>query len=189
MNITLIRHGDCGASGLYVGSGSDPSLSELGIKQIKKIKEKLNSNSVYVSSLKRSKESGYILSSTCEENNALNEINFGDWEGLTSEEIIRKYGNKFQLWVDDPFNYTPPNAERFLDFYKRVTDFVNKIKKENKDVTLVVHGGVIRVIIIFLLELDIKKDFWKFKNDYASITTLEVISDFARIIKIDNSNI
>lgn len=189
MILTLIRHGDCDTSGKYVGSGSDPSLSELGVKQINKVKSKLNFKEVFVSSLKRSKESGNLLTNMCREVEELNEIYFGDWEGLTFEEIQSKYNSEYILWMKSPFEYTPPNGECFLDFYSRLTNFVDEIRRENKDAVLIVHGGVIRVILIYLLELDIKKDFWKFKIDYASITTLEVISDFARVIKIDNSNI
>lgn len=186
MKLTLIRHGDCNSKGIYVGARSNPSLSFEGVKQIERVKDLITADTVYTSSLKRSIESGYIISKDIHIINELNEIDFGLWDGLSSDDIQKSWYKEYNTWVINPVDYTPPEGENFKDFYKRVSSFINRLKKTDQDSILVVHGGVIRLIIVYLLQLDIYKDFWKFYADYGSITQLEVFDDFARIIKIDN---
>lgn len=186
MKLTLIRHGDCNSRGIYLGSRTNPSLSDLGIKQIERLKDLVDADNIHTSSLKRSIESGYILNSKIHKVSDLNEIDFGLWDGLSSEEIQKSWYKEYSRWVINPVDYTPPEGESFKEFYKRVSTFVNRLKKTGKDATLVVHGGVIRLIVVYLLQLDIYKDFWKFYTEYGSITQIEAYDDFSRLIKIEN---
>lgn len=186
MTLTLIRHGDCNSRGLYLGSRTNPPLSDLGVKQIERLKGLIDTDNIYTSYLKRSIESGYILNNKIQKVKELNEIDFGLWDGLSMEEIQKNWNKEYSRWVINPVDYTPPEGESFTEFYKRVSSFVNRLKKTDKDATLVVHGGVIRTIIIYLLQLDIYRDFWKFYTEYGSITQIEVYDDFSRLIKIEN---
>ena len=81
---------------------------------------------------------------------SLVERGMGDFEGNLKQEL-RKNGEYFldgRLIVDK----TPPNGESFLDFKKRVENFLPEIreKKTTKNVLVVSHLQVLRMIWFFM---------------------------------------
>jgi alpha-ribazole phosphatase len=92
------------------------------------------------------------------------ELNFGDWEGQTYEQL--KDQPMFQNWLAEPFKVTPPNGESFAEFSHRVEGGWRKIARdilENglKTSAVVTHGGVIRYL--FARYAAEKKDFWEWR--------------------------
>lgn len=90
------------------------------------------------------------------------EMHFGDWEGLTFEQL--KDEAVYQSWLADPFKVTPPNGESFDAFSRRVEAGWQKLIGDIlyngcKRAALVTHGGVIR----YLLEQNAaeQKGFWE----------------------------
>jgi alpha-ribazole phosphatase len=92
------------------------------------------------------------------------ELNFGDWEGHTYEQLKNQL--MFQEWLAEPFKVTPPNGESFAEFSHRVEDGWRKIARdilENglKTSAVVTHGGVIRYLLArYAAE---EKDFWEWR--------------------------
>ena len=74
------------------------------------------------------------------------ETNFGDFEGKTYEEL--KFDTRYCAWLDDPNENIPPNGEGFNTFCNRVIKGFLALPKEDNDYVLVVHGGVIRAILM-----------------------------------------
>lgn len=72
----------------------------------------------------------------------LTELHFGDFEMKTYEQL--QHDEVYRAWIDDPFNITPPNGERFAEFTARVKQAFLHIVQQRKVYIFVVHGGVIR---------------------------------------------
>ena len=101
--IYFVRHGktDANEKKIYAGSGTDAKLTNEGESKTKitgKALENTKFDAAYVSSLSRTESTAKIildenknLVPTVEIDNNLNDISWGDVEGLTQEEIFEKY--------------------------------------------------------------------------------------------------
>jgi alpha-ribazole phosphatase len=156
MKVYLIRHGETIAnqSGHFCG-WTETVLSENGIKRLE---DKRNSglypnvDHIYLSPLLRCQQTTDIIYPNVSHRTVietLKEVNFGDFEGKTHQELN---GNElYQEWLDDYMNFTFPNGESLPDFAKRVVGGLNEVKqdmiKNNFTTSAVVcHSGVIRAI-------------------------------------------
>jgi probable phosphoglycerate mutase len=103
---------------------------------------------------------------------ALNEINMGQWDGKTFEEIKARYPEEFIKRGESLSFYRPPGGESFQDLSNRVLAFFNDILVKKKERTLIVtHAGVIRVILCHLLNLPLK-DLIQIKPGYGELFIL-----------------
>lgn len=163
MNIFLVRHGECSTYKRYTGSGSNVPLNSEGLKQIKDLSEqftniiKCNNTVLYCSNLVRGIESAKIFSEQhnipLEKDIRLNEINFGDWEGLTYNEIMLTNSELATKWYNNPESVTPPNAEPYCLFKNRVKSFYNYLlQQKNDSIIVVTHGGVIQLLSTLILK-------------------------------------
>ena len=104
--LLLARHGNTFAPGqkvVWVGARDDLPLVESGIAQANILSEVLKNNAikpnaVYAASLKRTVTYAQIicdqlnLSQTPVIDKRLNELDYGDWSGLSNNEIEERYG-------------------------------------------------------------------------------------------------
>lgn len=174
----------------------DSSVSEDGKKQIKKLTDYLKNvhiDKIYTTTSKRTKDTVYELSNLKSiniiEKENLKEINFGDFEGMTFDEIKFKHPEEFQKMINEGYNYKYPNGESLIMTYGRVAKEVDEIILDNKDKTVLVcsHGGTIRNIITHLISSSYEYH-WNFRIDNASISILEIENGFAVINTMNNTN-
>jgi alpha-ribazole phosphatase len=100
-----------------------------------------------------------------EEDPRIKELNFGDWEMKSWME------NKLQAqhWVEDWLNNPIPNGESYAIMQKRVNAFMDDVKSSgNKNICVFTHGGVIRLIHVYLDIRPIEKSF-DFPIEYGQI--------------------
>jgi alpha-ribazole phosphatase len=79
----------------------------------------------------------------------LQELHFGQWEGLTSAQLMRSDAVALgQFWAD-PYAFTPPGAEPLRAFEARVLGAVQRLQQRyaGERVLVVTHGGVIRLLL------------------------------------------
>ena len=84
------------------------------------------------------------------------EIDFGDWEGLTSQEIMDSDSERLLQYWDNPVDNTPPNGEPLNSFKTRVTSAWNELLNEHastdkKHLLVITHGGTLRMIMSHVL--------------------------------------
>jgi broad specificity phosphatase PhoE len=96
----------------------------------------------------------------------LREIDFGDWEGLTYDEIRAVDGQQFDAWIKDYTSVKIPGGESWADFTYRIASAMHGILEdahEHEDETIVIatHGGPIRFITsCFVEDADHFQNFW-----------------------------
>ena len=108
IKLILVRHGKTTSNEKGVLSGlTDSALSETGKLQSQKIADYLkytNIDKIYTTPFKRTKETIEKLAETknikVEESSQLNEINFGDFEGLSFKDIEKNYPEEVQNIVE-----------------------------------------------------------------------------------------
>jgi len=87
----------------------------------------------------------------------LKELNFGDWDGKTWEDIKDPFLGK---WMEDFINKKCSNGESFAILKLRVEEFLNEIKtKDYKNIAIITHVGVIRCIESIVKNEDLEKSF------------------------------
>jgi broad specificity phosphatase PhoE len=71
----------------------------------------------------------------------LAEVDAGLWEGLTSDELKRRYPKVFKRWCDDPSSVCPPEGEDLGDAHARLRQTLERIfRKHAGQSTAVVLG-------------------------------------------------
>lgn len=179
VKLILIRHGETewNYARRYCGH-RDISLSPKGRRQALKLCRRMKNeiiHKVYASDRKRAIQTAEIIfngARKIERIPGLREINFGDFEGLTHKELLKKHNQAYQKWLKDPYHNHVPGGEKLAEFKKRVTAAFKKIASLNRDKTaaVVCHGGVISIFITGILK---KTKFWKNIPHSASITIIE----------------
>lgn len=174
----------------------DSSISEEGKEQIDKITNYLKDfdiDKIYSTTSSRTKDTVKKLSELKSieiiEKESLKEISFGDFEGLTFDEIKDKYPKEFQDMIEKGYEYKYPNGESLIDSYNRVCIELDNIISNNDDRTILIcsHGGTIRNIITYLISNSYKYH-WNFKIDNGSVTILEVQDGFTVITAMNNTS-
>jgi alpha-ribazole phosphatase len=162
--LVLVRHAqtDESARGRCYGR-LDVRLSPRGLRQAQALADalaRLPLAAVYSSPLARALDTARPLAtarglepSVLE---ALAELDFGEVEGLTYDEIEAERPELFHAWMDDPARVHFPGGESLADLRARVLPALEQIRArhERDTVGVVAHGGVIRVVLAEALGLD-----------------------------------
>lgn len=189
--VILIRHGLTQANKQvrYCGH-TDVSLSQQGIRQLKKLSKRMASRKVdkiYCSDLKRTVHSAKLVfnGSVIVKRRALREINFGIFEGLTHNQLMRQHPLLYQRWLKKPLKVKVPKAESFTQLKRRVKKELKNIvsKNKNKTIAIVTHAGPIKILISDILKT---KDIWAVKSDSSSLHILEFSGQRIKIILLND---
>jgi broad specificity phosphatase PhoE len=162
MRLTLVRHGETeGQSSIRYHGRTDVRLSALGRTQMRRVRVALDAARfarVYASTLSRAVEAATIVggATTIERVAGFDEIDFGEWEGLTAEEIAARDPEPYAGWMLDKAEFAYPGGESTRDFRARVVRALHELltTAPDGDLLLVVHKGVIRAVLTELLQPD-----------------------------------
>lgn len=182
MDIIFIRHGETEDNIKKVYSRKEASLSAKGKEEILKIREKVKNilySKVYVSPLKRTKETLELLDLKAIEDRRIEEYDFGIFAGKSYEEIREIYPKETKYWAEDYINYKIPKGESFKSFYVRVTNFLEEISQEDGKILVITHEGVIKASLCWVFNSI--EYFYKFKINNGSIVTISVEDDYKYI--------
>ena len=180
--IDLLRHGEVEGGDIFRGS-TDDKLTDDGWEQMQTTLQGDVTWDVIVSSpLLRCVEFASSLADqediNCEVIDTLEEINFGEWEGKSLDELLKDNDETLKRWWDSPTKQTPPEGEDFHDFRARVLKTLKQISEEykGKRILLVTHAGVIRVILMYILGMQ-EENLFRLNVDYASLSTIRMYHD------------
>ena len=154
--VYLIRHGETTLSRKGALSGAtDVPLSRFGIRQMEAVAEWLKDKPlsfVYSSPLRRAAEPAAELAENRKlphsEVMDLCEIDFGDWEGKTWEELSKADSDAVGRAQSGSALFTFPNGEGVDYFRRRVqTSFAQVLRISTGPIAIYLHGGPVRMII------------------------------------------
>jgi len=86
---------------------------------------------------------------------AFNEQHFGDWQGLTHDQIAHDHPDQSRAFWADYAHAHPPGGESFFNVMERVAPAVHKFCRDNPaaDIVAVAHAGPIRAALALALDL------------------------------------
>jgi broad specificity phosphatase PhoE len=104
----------------------------------------------------------------------LREVDFGDWTGLSWEEVNGKMQKDPFAWLEYLDRAAIPNAECTKAWRTRVETCLSHILSQHSGQTVgvVCHGGVIRMLLSILLRIALVQTA-AFAIEYASITRVD----------------
>jgi alpha-ribazole phosphatase len=182
--ITLIRHGKVdGPTALY-GHTDIPSSVD-GIRELQNnighIHSKNPISHIVSSPLIRcavpAREFSHTNHLPLHIADGLKEMHFGHWDGIPFEQFSDEYWQSLNRFWDTPASAHAPDGESLKEFAERVIHSWKNLEEKSAQHQLVIcHGGVIRIIIAHLLNLDWTNAslFRQLHIDYASHTQIEI---------------
>jgi probable phosphoglycerate mutase len=105
----------------------------------------------------------------------LKEINYGQWEGKTPEEISQEFHDDYLRWSADPAWYAPTGGERAVTIASRAVGVIEEIKQlyNSGNVLIVAHKATIRIILCSLLGIDVGRFRYRLGCPVASVSIVE----------------
>ena len=197
----IVRHGYSLANDANVFAGrTDVPLSEIGLRQAECVSAYILNNlkidSIYSSELQRAKQTiskvAISLNLPIITNPNFNEIWGGKWEGLSFDEINKKFSKDIYVWRNDISNSICTDGESFKELKKRTFSTLKMLAEnnlnENKNILIATHAGVIRSLLSSIMNLsdeECNKIGWVTN---ASITTVKYKDANFTIEKISEDN-
>ncbi|MCQ8102649.1 alpha-ribazole phosphatase family protein [Methylomonas sp. SURF-2] len=162
--VDLLRHGEVNGADCFRGRTDDP-LSALGWRQMSQQCRGLHWRAVVSSPLQRCSAFALAWGRDHHTDIALEpawmEMDFGDWDGLGTEQIMRENPGALDAFYKQPLDYSPPNAETYANFAARIRCAWDAliVKHAGQSVLVVTHAGVIRVLYSQLLNIPAQHSF------------------------------
>jgi alpha-ribazole phosphatase len=156
-DLLFIRHAETDMAGTFCGH-LDPELNARGLLQLEELLRRIHMEDiggVYTSDLRRALTTARAIAEAfaveCRVSSALREISFGQWEGLTWEQIEQRDSTYARRWVTEYPDLPAPEGEDFHAFERRVLAEVSSLSKEAEtkgcSVAVVTHAGVLQTVL------------------------------------------
>lgn len=106
---------------------------------------------------------------------ALCEIDFGLWQGLTMDEIRRRQPRLHKQWFETPGSVRPPGGETLAEAQERIWSVLREIiRRERRGGAVVVLRPVVLGLLRCRLEHADIDDIWTFQQQNAEWTGYQV---------------
>jgi alpha-ribazole phosphatase len=114
------------------------------------------------------------------------EIDFGELEGRTYEEVERERPELYRRWMESPTQVRFPGGESWADLRARAADAVSDVLASNNGATIAVvtHGGVVRAVLADALGLRDERAF-ALDVGYARISVVDWF-DSTAVVRLVN---
>lgn len=197
MQILLVRHGatDWNLQGRCQGS-TDRDLSEVGIHQAKQIATLLSNekiHAIYSSSLRRARRTAELISQphalTVTIEDGVRELDHGELEGLTFNEIKNSYAEFLTRWRRIPAEISVPGGERLADVAERAWNGLNEIAERHREgerIVVVSHNFPILGILCRVTGTHLN-EYRTFRLDPCGVTRLRYDgSGYWQVTQVNN---
>lgn len=195
MELVLVRHAEVSdeARGRCYGR-LDYALSARGREQARRLAARLADEplaAVVSSPLCRASETAAELAAPHELGvtiaEELAELDFGELEGLTYDEVAATWPELYAAWMNEPATVAFPRGESLADLKRRAAAAVSWLRAahDGSVVVAVTHAGVVRAVVAGVLGIPDDRIF-RLDVEPASITRVEW-RDGVAVVRVVNS--
>ena len=164
--VIFIRHGqtEWNVSGRYQGQ-SDVHLTAEGRQQAVKLAENFPVEelaAVYASDLNRAMVTAETIAAKfnlpVQPEAAFRELSFGQWEGLTYQQIVAQWEEAMANFMQHPDILEIPGGESFPAVQKRALARLTELVEQHdgQTIAIVAHGAVLRTILAAALHMPLQ---------------------------------
>lgn len=195
-NFVLVRHGETlwSSKQRYAG-GTDVSLSDTGREQARRLTSwvaQAELAAVWSSTLSRARETAAIAiggtTLSLRVDPRLSELDFGEAEGLTPEQMLERFPGRRTAFERDPVAHHLPGGEPPDAALGRALDCLREIASGNGEarVLVVIHTTLIRLLVCHLLGLPLKDYRRRLPTvSYATLTELRLEGDEGALLSFN----
>ena len=194
--IILVRHGETEWNRVERFRGrADVPLNGMGLFQAqatgRRIADEWRPVAIYSSPLFRAVRTAEALAwhfnLRIEVHPGLIDIDYGEWQGLTPDEVRERWPKIVDAWYNAPHTAQIPNGETLDDLRVRAMSTVNEMAKRHKGQTIVLVGHTVINRIILLAVLGLGNDrFWRLRQDTCAINVFEVEGGVFTLVSLND---
>ncbi|MBI3952889.1 MAG: histidine phosphatase family protein [Chloroflexi bacterium] len=192
----LARHGEStwNPTGRYQGR-IDTELSELGQQQAELLAARLSAvplSAVYSSPLQRAHDTAYAIAVrhglAVHEEEALTEMDHGQWCGLLKAEVEHHFGPMLQRWYEHPAQVQMPGGESLVHVEERACAALQRIVAAHPggSVAVCTHDVVLKVVVAQVLGLGLDQ-FWSLRLDNGSLSVVDYTERGASLAALNDT--
>lgn len=195
--IILVRHGQTEWNRVEHFRGrADIPLNETGLAQAEAVGRRIAAerklSAVYSSPLSRAVKTAEFVAGHFDlpvlTHPALIDIDYGQWQGLTPDEVRENWPQMIDAWYTTPDSLHIPGGETLSDVRARAMKVVKELVDRHEGETIVVVGHTIINRIILLGVLGLSNDrFWRLRQDMCAINCFEVEGDDFTLVSINDT--
>jgi broad specificity phosphatase PhoE len=197
MQLILVRHGETpwNVTLQYQGQANVP-LNERGHAQARLTAgrlARLNVTALYTSDTLRAAETADAIAQACgltpQPMPELREIDVGQWEGLTPEQLYRRFPDHMAEYERDPARTVRLGGESYAQLQTRALVALRRIHEAHQPSDVVVavsHGGTIRALLCHVIGLELA-NFGKMWLDNGSLTELRYGRHGWRLVRLNDA--
>lgn len=189
MRLIIVRHGETDWNRLRRTQGmTDIELTPKGLKQARRMGARVRGmhiQCVFSSPLSRALSTANAIASSCRVpvliDDDLREIAFGEWEGLTFDEIGERYPEELRVWNTDPHLCpVPGKAETVIQVAERASRFLSRLRQQydGKTVVVVSHSVPCKSMVALSIGLPLSR-IHSIRMDNASMSIIDFYEDRA----------
>ena len=194
LRLFVVRHGETAWSRERRFAGSrDVALAPEGLRQCEAVARALASQvvaAVYASPLERARASAEVIAKPhrlpVEIDPAFGEMAFGEWEGLTREEVAARFPAAYEEWRHAPHLVRIAGGETLAQVAERARGAVQALAATHsgETIVLVTHAIVTRLIVLDALGLGPER-LWTVDATPAGITEIEYEPGWATVHRMN----
>ncbi|MCE2528388.1 MAG: histidine phosphatase family protein [Acidimicrobiia bacterium] len=193
----LVRHGQTEWNRVGRAQGqSDPPLNQEGQEQAEAVAVRLAPVSfevAYSSDLRRAADTAVPVmrgrDTPIVYRRDLREKSFGEWEGMTYEQVRRRYPAMLEELFSERPAFAPPGGESDLDLFARAAGAAAGIAERHAEtdgnILVVSHGGTLRAMMVSMLGLPIES-MWRLRLSNAGLSVITVFAEGGATIDLLN---
>jgi broad specificity phosphatase PhoE len=199
LQLILIRHAETVANvqRRWVGWNDTP-LTDRGLAQAEAIARRLAAEvndavALYTSPLPSARRTAEVIGQALGLDpvplDGLREINFGDMDGVTLEEMKTLYPDLYERWRDRMnVEFTWPGGESRSGFFRRVEATCRDILARHSQgtVLIVAHGGTLRAMLACLLPEQMSQ-WWGYELGHCTLTRVLLEDGRASLIALNDA--
>lgn len=199
IRLLLLRHGNTfeeGQTPTQVGARSDLPLTLQGCEQAKNfscylLSNKIEPKAIFAGKLQRQQKTAQIIQESLRLNTsflyepALTEIDYGAWEGLSSEEISSRWPEEYANWTHAgawPEKIFPQPLEKHIADIKSWLEILRKTCAPQDTIVAVTSNGLMRLFYSLL------EPQWNTLVQNRQIESIKVkTGNFCSLLLLENS--
>jgi alpha-ribazole phosphatase/probable phosphoglycerate mutase len=193
--LILVRHSEPqeDARGRCYGS-LDIGLSASGRRRARELAARLgrlDCDAVYTSPRLRARETAEPIAAArgieLSTDERLRELEFGELEGRTYDEIAESEPELYRAWMATPTRVRFPGGESFADLKARALAALDQIREAHDAAVVVTHGGVLRAGVATWLSMPDEAIF-RLDQRYGGVTIVDWL-DGSPLVRLLNGDV
>lgn len=195
--IVLVRHGQTEWNRRERFRGrADVPLNEAGLEQAeatgRRVAEEFQLEAVYASPLTRAMRTAEALGRPfglpAVAHAPLVDIHYGQWEGLSPEEVRSRWPDLASAWYESPEEARIPGGEDLHQVRVRAMGAVSDLaaRHRGQTIALVSHTVVNRLILLGVLGLGNHR-FWRLRQDTCAVNLFEAEGSDYTLVRLNDT--